>query len=64
MLLVPDPAVANGMVYAASDDGNLYALNASTGAFVWDYPSGQVLTRGDGWGGLCSLARWIERAEC
>jgi outer membrane protein assembly factor BamB len=38
------PAVANGLVYAASDDGNLYALNASTGALVWDYPSGAGAT--------------------
>ena len=31
------PAVAEGVVYAASADGNLYALNASTGALVWKY---------------------------
>jgi outer membrane protein assembly factor BamB len=32
------PAVANGVVYASSDDGNLYALNASTGTLLWQYP--------------------------
>lgn len=26
------PAVANGVVYVGSADGNVYALNASTGA--------------------------------
>ena len=30
-------AVADGVVYVGSDDGNLYALNASTGAKVWSY---------------------------
>jgi len=31
------PAVANGVVYVASEDGKLYALNASTGALLWNY---------------------------
>jgi outer membrane protein assembly factor BamB len=30
------PAVANGVVYAASYDGNVYAFDASTGAQLWD----------------------------
>jgi outer membrane protein assembly factor BamB len=29
------PVVAEGMVYFSSNDGNVYALNADTGAFVW-----------------------------
>jgi eukaryotic-like serine/threonine-protein kinase len=29
------PAVANGVVYAASYTGSLYALNATTGATIW-----------------------------
>jgi glucose dehydrogenase len=29
------PAVANGVVYVGSIDGNVYALNASTGALLW-----------------------------
>ena len=33
-----DPAVAGGLVYASAH-GILYALDASTGALVWDYPS-------------------------
>jgi outer membrane protein assembly factor BamB len=31
------PAVVNGMVYIGSDDGNVYALNALTGAKIWNY---------------------------
>ena len=34
------PAVANGVVYVGSDDDNLYALNASTGALLWEYTTG------------------------
>lgn len=36
------PAVANGLVYVGSTDGNLYALNASTGQTVWSYPAGEI----------------------
>ena len=32
------PSVANGVVYAGSDDNNLYALNASSGALLWTFP--------------------------
>ena len=31
------PAVANGVVYFGSDDDNVYALNATTGARLWSY---------------------------
>lgn len=31
------PAVANGIVYIGSDDGNVYALNALTGVKIWNY---------------------------
>jgi eukaryotic-like serine/threonine-protein kinase len=31
------PAVANGEVYFGSDDGYLYALDASTGALLWKF---------------------------
>jgi outer membrane protein assembly factor BamB len=34
------PAVVNGVVYIGSDDTNLYALNASTGAQLWSFPTG------------------------
>ena len=37
------PAVANGVVYVGSGYGNsVYALDASTGAFIWKYPTGAV----------------------
>jgi outer membrane protein assembly factor BamB len=34
------PAVANGVVYVGSEDGNLYALNATTGVKLWNYTAG------------------------
>ena len=37
------PAVANGVVYVGSYDGNVYALNASTGAELWSYTTGAAL---------------------
>jgi len=37
------PAVANGMVYAGSDDGSVYALNASTGALLWQFTTGNTV---------------------
>src|SRR6202521_683144 len=37
------PAVANGVVYVGSADGNLYALNARTGARLWNYPTGTTV---------------------
>jgi outer membrane protein assembly factor BamB len=35
--LLSSPAVVNGVVYYGSDDGNVYALNASTGAKLWSF---------------------------
>jgi outer membrane protein assembly factor BamB len=34
------PAVANGLVYIGSDDNNVYALNANTGAKRWQFTTG------------------------
>jgi outer membrane protein assembly factor BamB len=34
------PAVANGVVYVGSDDNNTYALNATTGAKLWNFTTG------------------------
>jgi len=34
------PAVVNGVVYAGSFDGYMYALNARSGALLWSYPTG------------------------
>lgn len=32
--------VANGVLYFGSDNQNLYALNATTGALLWSFPTG------------------------
>jgi outer membrane protein assembly factor BamB len=34
------PAVVDGIVYVGSDDGNVYAINATTGAKVWSFSTG------------------------
>jgi outer membrane protein assembly factor BamB len=34
------PAVVNGVVYFGSDDNNVYAVNATTGARLWRYTTG------------------------
>ena len=34
------PAIVNGVVYVGSNDGNVYALKASTGAVLWSFPVG------------------------
>ena len=36
-------AVANGVVYVGSQDAHLYALNASTGALLWQYTTAGVV---------------------
>src|ERR1700722_12347610 len=33
---------ADGMLFASSEDGTLYALNAATGAATWTFATGQV----------------------
>ena len=42
-LVTSSPAVANGVVYVGSFDGNVYALNASTGALLWSYATGNAV---------------------
>jgi outer membrane protein assembly factor BamB len=37
------PAVVNGVVYIGSFDGNVYALNAGTGAKLWSYTTGSAV---------------------
>ena len=34
------PAVSGGVIYVGSYDGDLYALNASDGMYVWSYLTG------------------------
>jgi outer membrane protein assembly factor BamB len=37
------PAVADGMVFIGSNDGKVYALNASTGALAWTYTTNDAV---------------------
>jgi len=37
------PAVVDGRVYVGSYDGNVYCLNASTGAYIWSYATEGVM---------------------
>ena len=37
------PAVADGVVYAASDDHSIYALDAETGSLLWSHPTDDVI---------------------
>ena len=38
-LVDPSPAVADGVVYVGSNDGNVFALKANTGRRLWSYPT-------------------------
>ena len=38
--ILSSPAVANNVVYIGSDNGNVYAFNAGTGAKLWSYATG------------------------
>ena len=37
------PAVVSGVVYVGSDDYDVYALSASTGAKLWSFPTGYYI---------------------
>src|SRR5664280_2620698 len=37
------PAVADGVVYVGSFDGNVYALSATTGTLLWKYMTGDIV---------------------
>ena len=41
--LYSSPSVAGGIVYTGAGDGNVYALNAITGAVVWTHSTGQAV---------------------
>jgi len=41
--IASSPAVVNGVVYFGSEDGNVYALNASTGAKLWSFTTGNFV---------------------
>ena len=38
------PAIVDGVVYIGSDDGKLFALNAFTGAQIWNRTLGELTT--------------------
>lgn len=42
--VISSPAIFNGMVYVGSADGNLYAVEASTGTMKWQFPTKSRLT--------------------
>jgi len=42
-ILQPALAVVNGVAYSGSDDGSVYALNASTGAKLWSFATGNAV---------------------
>src|SRR5438094_163469 len=39
----PSPAVVNGVVYVGPFDNKVYALDASTGAVLWTYVTGNIV---------------------
>ena len=41
--VVNAPAVANGVVYAGSDDNSVYALDAATGQMLWSYQTSDAI---------------------
>jgi outer membrane protein assembly factor BamB len=41
--VLSSPAVVNGVVYFGSDNGILHALNASTGATLWNFNTGNIV---------------------
>jgi outer membrane protein assembly factor BamB len=44
--VISSPAYANGVVYVGSYDNNVYALNARTGAKLWNYTTGALVYSG------------------
>lgn len=42
-MLLSSPAVANGVVFFGSGDGNVYALDAASGAAKWTFKTGNVV---------------------
>jgi outer membrane protein assembly factor BamB len=42
---VTSPVVVDGVVFVGSNDRNLYALDASTGAILWSAPTGEGISR-------------------
>jgi outer membrane protein assembly factor BamB len=53
------PAVANGLVYFGSGDGNVYAVDAASGALKWKFTTGDVVHASPAIaGGLVLVGSW------
>lgn len=53
------PSIANGIIYRGADDGQLYALNASTGTEIWISTISNGMTETDGAPAIDSGAVYI-----
>jgi len=42
--IISSPAIANGVVYVGSNDGNLYAIDQQSGSKKWSYATGARIT--------------------
>jgi outer membrane protein assembly factor BamB len=42
-IMIGRPTISKGVLYAASDDGQVYALSAKTGALLWSYDVGTIV---------------------
>ena len=42
--VISSPAIADGVVYVGSNDGDLYAIDQKTGSKKWDFPTGARIT--------------------
>ena len=53
------PAVANGLVYFGSGDGNIYAVDGASGALKWKFTAGDVVHASPAIaGGLVLVGSW------
>jgi eukaryotic-like serine/threonine-protein kinase len=58
-LFLSSPAVSNGAVYFGSGDGNVYALDSSSGALKWAFQTGDVVHASPAVGdGLVFVGSW------
>ena len=56
------PAVAGGFVYVGGWDGNVYCLNASSGADIWTYATGNHVSSSPAvWNGIVYVGSWDHR---
>lgn len=52
------PAVVDGVVYVGSGDGNVYALNASSGVKLWNYNIGSAFSSPAVVNGVVYIGSW------